>query len=96
MSEQTNSATQLDTKFNDIPVELTISVGKARPTIKDLLALGESEVLVLDRQVEDEVDISVGDRQIGKGRLEEVTEGPDEGQLAVRITQLFDTQYTRK
>ena len=96
MIDQTNTTAQLDAKFNDIPVELTISVGKARPTIKDLLALGESEVLVLDRQIEDDVDISVGDRQIGKGQLEEITEGPDEGQLAVRITQLFDTKYTRK
>lgn len=76
--------------FDGVPIEISVAVGKARPTIKELLALKSNDVLVLNTQIDDEVELFVGDRLIGKGQLEEITEGSDIGRLAVRFTQLFD------
>ena len=75
--------------FTAVPIEITISVGKARPLIRDLLRLGRDSVLALDRRVEDPVELFVGDRLIARGELEEM-EGDQKGVLAVRITDVAD------
>lgn len=75
--------------FSSVPIEITISVGKARPLIKDLLALGENAVLALDTKVDDPVELFVGDRLIARGELEEL-DGENEGQLAVRLTEVAE------
>ncbi|KPP89263.1 MAG: flagellar motor switch protein FliN [Rhodobacteraceae bacterium HLUCCA08] len=76
--------------LHDLPVEVVISVGRARPMVKDLLALSENAVLPLDRRVDDPVELFVGGRLIARGQLEEV-EGSDNGQLAVRLTEVAGT-----
>lgn len=77
--------------FTSVPVEITISVGKARLAISDLLKLGENSVLQLDRRVDDPVELTIGEKIIARGQLEEV-EGGAEGQMAVRLTELADLQ----
>lgn len=71
--------------FGGVPIEITISVGKTRPLIRDLLNLQADAVLALDRKVDDPVELYVGDQLIAQGQLEEVT-GANGTQLAVRIT----------
>lgn len=73
--------------FAQVPIEVTISVGKARPLVRDLLRLGRDAVLPLDRRVDDPVELYVGDRLIARGELEEL-EGEQAGQLAVRLTEV--------
>ena len=75
--------------FARVPIEVTISVGVARPTVKELLQLRQDDVLALDKRIEDPVDLYVGDRLIGQGELEEI-EGDPNGQIAVRLTKLVD------
>ncbi|UYV37577.1 FliM/FliN family flagellar motor C-terminal domain-containing protein [Rhodobacteraceae bacterium D3-12] len=75
--------------FSSVPIEITISVGKARPLIRDLLSLGENAVLPLDTKVDDPVELFVGDQLIARGELEEL-EGESEGQLAVRLTEVIE------
>ena len=77
--------------FTSVPIEITVAVGKARPLVRDLLELGEDSVLMLDRRVDDLVDLYVGDRLIARGLLEEA-EGDQAGQLAVRLTEVSDLQ----
>ncbi len=77
--------------FSSVPIEITISVGKARPLIRDLLKLGRDAVLPLDRNVDDPVELYIGDRLIARGELEEL-EGDQKGQLAVRLTEVADLQ----
>lgn len=77
--------------FSSVPIEITISVGKARPLIRDLLKLGQDAVLPLDTKVDDPVELFVGDRLIARGELEEL-EGENEGQLAVRLTEVADLE----
>jgi flagellar motor switch protein FliN/FliY len=73
--------------FAHVPIEVTISVGKARPLVKDLLRLSRDAVLPLDRRVDDLVELYVGDRLIARGELQEL-EGDQAGQLAVRLTEV--------
>lgn len=73
--------------FAQVPIEVTISVGKARPMVRDLLRLSRDAVLALDRRVDDPVELYVGDRLIARGELTEL-EGEMAGQLAVRLTEV--------
>ena len=73
--------------FAQVPIEVTISVGKARPMVRDLLRLSRDAVLALDRRVDDPVELYVGDRLIARGELQEL-EGDQAGQLAVRLTEV--------
>jgi flagellar motor switch protein FliN len=73
--------------FGQVPIEVTISVGKARPLVKDLLRLSRDSVLPLDRRVDDPVELYVGDRLIARGELQEL-DGEGSGQLAVRLTEV--------
>ena len=73
--------------FAQVPIEVTISVGKARLMVRDLLRLSRDAVLPLDRRVDDPVELYVGDRLIARGKLQEL-EGDQAGQLAVRLTEV--------
>ena len=73
--------------FAQVPIEIIISVGRARPPVRDLLRLGRDAVLPLDRRVDDPVELYVGDRLIARGELTEL-EGENAGQLAVRLTEV--------
>ena len=73
--------------FSQVPIEITISVGKTRPQVRDLLRLERDAVLTLDRRVDDPVELYVGDRLIARGELQEM-EGEHAGQLAVRLTEV--------
>lgn len=73
--------------FASVPIEVTISVGKARPMVRDLLRLTRDAVLALDRRVDDPVELYVGDRLIARGELQEL-DGDQAGQLAVRLTEV--------
>ena len=74
--------------FLGVPVEMTISVGKATPLISELLALTQGAVIPLDSRIDDPVDIYIGDKLIARGELQEI-EG-DAGKLGVRLTQVVD------
>jgi flagellar motor switch protein FliN/FliY len=75
------------TPFSQVPIEITISVGRARPQVRELLKLERDAVLALDRRVDDPVELWVGDRLIARGELEEL-EGENAGRLAVRLTEV--------
>lgn len=73
--------------FSQVPIEICISVGRARPQVRELLRLQRDAVLPLDRRVDDPVELYVGDRLIARGELTEL-EGEQAGQLAVRLTEV--------
>jgi flagellar motor switch protein FliN/FliY len=76
-----------DHPLQRVPIEISVMVGKARPLVRDLLALTEDAVLQLDKRIEDPVELYVGDKLIARGELQEV-EGGEPGQLAVRLTEV--------
>ncbi len=73
--------------FARVPIEIIVSVGRARPSVRELLRVGRDTVLPLDRRVDDPVELYVGDRLIARGELVEL-EGERAGQLAVRLTEV--------
>lgn len=75
--------------LDQVPVEITVSVGSARPLLRDLLGMEQGAVLPLDRKVDDPVELFIGDRLIARGALQEVEDSP--GQIAVRLTEIIDT-----
>ena len=80
-----------DHPLQRIPIEISVTVGKARPLVRDLLSLGENAVLPLDKRIEDPVELYVGDKLIARGELQEL-EGGEPGQLAVRLTEVVTDQ----
>lgn len=72
-----------------VPIEIVVAVGRARPPVRELLRLRRDSVLALDRRIDDPVDLYVGDRLIARGQLEEL-EGDRAGFLAVRLTEVAD------
>jgi Flagellar motor switch/type III secretory pathway protein len=75
--------------FTQVPIEIIVAVGRARPLVRDLLRLQRDSVLSLDRRIEDPVELFVGDRLIARGVLEEL-DGDHAGQMAVRLTEVAD------
>lgn len=73
--------------FSQVPIEISVSVGRARPLVRDLLRLSRDAILTLDRRVDDPVELYVGDRLIARGELTEL-EGDQAGQLGVRLTEV--------
>lgn len=71
-----------------LPVEVLISVGRARPMVADLVKLRRDSVLPLDSKIDDPVEIFIGDRLIARGELQEF--GDESGRLAVRLTEVAD------
>ncbi|MEX0365557.1 MAG: FliM/FliN family flagellar motor switch protein [Ruegeria sp.] len=91
MTDAQKTSPDKSSPFDAVPIEVTVSVGRARPLVRDLLSLGENAVLTLDKRVEDPVDLYVGDQLVARGQLEELG-GDQSGQLAVRLTEISDLQ----
>ncbi|WP_420863926.1 FliM/FliN family flagellar motor switch protein [Algirhabdus cladophorae] len=74
--------------FQEVPIEVSIIIGKAKPKIREMLSLSQDDVLALDRTVDDPVELYVGDKLIARGALEELPEEPG-GKLAVRLVEII-------
>lgn len=77
--------------FSQVPIEITVSVGRARPTVREMLRLKKESVLALDRRVDDPVELYVGDRLIARGELTESGDAANPT-LEVRLTEVIDTR----
>lgn len=71
-----------------VPIDVTVTVGTARPLIGELLEMKRNHLLPLDATIEDPVELRVKDRVIARGELTEAPEG--EGQLAIRLTEVVN------
>jgi flagellar motor switch protein FliN/FliY len=83
--EPNADATEHATPLVTVPIEVTVSVGQAHPTVRELLSLKKDSVLSLDRRIEDPVDLFVGAHLIARGVLEETEDGSG---LCVRLTEV--------
>ncbi|MFZ9950125.1 MAG: flagellar motor switch protein FliN, partial [Gemmobacter sp.] len=55
--------------LESIEVELTVEVGRAEITIRDLLRLNEGSVIELDRLAGDPLDIRINGTMVAKGEV---------------------------
>lgn len=77
------------TALRGVPIEMRICVGRANPTLAELLELDRDAVLPLDTGIDDVVEVMIGDRVVAVGELIEQEDG-QAGQLAVRLTEVVD------
>jgi flagellar motor switch protein FliN/FliY len=66
-----------------VKVSLQVRVGQSAMTVGELMAARDGEVLVLDRSVEQPVDLLLEGQVVARGQLVAV-----DGSFAVRITEL--------
>lgn len=73
--------------LENIGVKLTVEVGRAELTIKDLLRLSEGSVIELDRLAGDPLDVLVNGTLIAKGEVVMVGE-----RFGIRFGQIIDPE----
>lgn len=71
--------------LQDVDVRLSVEVGGTNMKLRELLALGESSVIELDRYANELLDVLVNGTLIGRGEV--VTVGD---RFGIRITELAD------
>ena len=71
--------------LQNIPVSLSVEVGRTGMQIRDLLKLSEGSVIELDRVAGESIDILVNNTVIARGEVVVVNE-----RYGVRLTQVLD------
>jgi flagellar motor switch protein FliN/FliY len=69
--------------LQDVDVKLTVEIGSTTLSLRELLALGESSIIELDRQAGDLLDVFVNGTLIGRGEVVTVGE-----RFGVKMTEL--------
>ena len=83
--EMPRSARDLEAVY-DIPVQVSVVLGKATMQVHQLLKLGRGAVVELDRKVGEAIDIYVNNRLIARGEVVVV-----EDRLGVTMTEIIKT-----
>nr|WP_153726601.1 flagellar motor switch phosphatase FliY [Heliorestis convoluta] len=69
----------------DVPLQVTVELGKAKKTIRDILELGTGSVIELDKIAGEPVDILVNGKLVAKGEVVVIDEN-----FGVRITDIVN------
>ena len=75
----------LTSKLFEVPVEIMVSVGKAKISIAELVSIERDRLFKLDTKVEDPVSILVNGKPVAYGYLEEA----EDGGFQVRVSTLI-------
>lgn len=78
-----HTAADLEAVF-DVPVRVSVVLGRSRIPISELLKLDVGTVVELDRQVGEAIDILVNDRLVARGEIVLV-----ENRLGVTMTEII-------
>lgn len=80
-----NSASDINLqKVYDIPLQVSVVLGKAEMKVSQLVKLNRGAVIELDRKVGEAIDLYVNDKLIAKGEIVLV-----ENRIGITITELF-------
>jgi flagellar motor switch protein FliN len=84
--------TIMETEINleavyDIPVEISVVLGRATMSINQLLKLGRGAVIELERNVGEAVDVFINNRLVAKGEVVIV-----ENRIGVTLTEIMKTE----
>lgn len=70
----------------DIPVQVTVVLGKTNMQVNQLLKLGRGAVIELDRKVGEPIDILVNNRLVARGEVVVV-----EDRIGITMTEIIKT-----
>ena len=68
----------------DIPLQVTVQLGKTKRTVKEILELSSGSIIELDKLAGEPVDIHINDRLIAKGEVVVIDEN-----FGVRVTDIL-------
>jgi flagellar motor switch protein FliN/FliY len=71
----------------DVPLDVSVELGRTRMTIQDLLALAPGSVIELDKVAGEPLDILINDRLVARGEAVVVND-----KFGVRITDIVSPQ----
>lgn len=74
----------LPSVLDALPLTLTVRIGTATRTVRELSQLSDGTEITLGARTTDPVELCVEDRVVARGEL---TEGPDGG-LALKVTEV--------
>ena len=77
--------------FYDIPLKISVYLGKAKLKIRDILKLDIDSIVELDKTAGEAADIYVNDRMFAKGEII-----VSENTFAVRITHIINPEDVTK
>ena len=75
----------------DLPLDLTVEIGRTRMSVQEVLDLGESSDIELDKQAAEPVDVIVNGHLIARGSVIMIEEN-----FGVRITEIVSNQEKLK
>ncbi|MBI5098492.1 MAG: flagellar motor switch protein FliN [Nitrospirae bacterium] len=85
VKDEKQQQTKRDIEFLlDIPVEITVQLGRTRMLIKELLQLGQGSVIELEKLAGEPMEILANSRLIAKGEVVVVNE-----KFGVRLTDII-------
>ena len=70
----------------DVPLAVTLRFGQRHLTLREVLDLNTGSLLELDRQVEEPVDLVLGNRVIARGEVMII-----DGNYGMRVTEVLET-----
>ncbi len=74
-------------RLHDVPVELTVEIGRTRMTIGETLGLGPGSIVSLERLAGEPVDLLVNGKRIAYGEVVVIDE-----EFGLRITELVESE----
>lgn len=81
-----NDSLSLETVY-DIPVQITVVLGRTSMQVNQLLKLGRGAVIELDKKVGEPIDIFVNNRLVARGEVVVV-----EDRIGVTMTEIIKTE----
>ena len=75
-------------RLHDVPVELTVEIGRTRMTIGETLGLGPGSIVSLERLAGEPVDLLVNGKRIAYGEVVVIDE-----EFGLRITELVESEH---
>lgn len=68
--EHTEAGSKLNPRaLSEIPVQVTVELGRAQMSLRDVLELSEGSIVELDRLAGEPLDLKIGDQLIAQGEV---------------------------
>jgi flagellar motor switch protein FliN len=83
-TQETEDSGELDLVL-DVPVEVSVEVGRTTMTIRETLAIAPGTIISLDRMAGEPVDLMVNGRRIARGEVVAVDE-----EFGLRVTEVVN------
>ena len=68
----------------DVPLQITVELGRTQKMVKEVLALGPGSVVELDKLAGEPVDILINEKPIAKGEVVVIDEN-----FGIRVTEIL-------